>query len=341
MQLLCRLVWRCDQYRLPARLSVTITAGADHLSIAGSSERPDQADHLSSSRRASSSFKRSAMSAATDGSSVFAIGVPSCFLTFCSSAVTGKSWGLSGFFGFDIASLLSSASRASPGNLRCEPVLSPRTHNALEGTVTQLAESVTAPVTFGSEVRAAKVPEHKAASSHDGTSSFTDPMQPPTASLIGRRIAKQPEALALHILSPVIVALRLVSSSPLNHHSPKIRSGPSALAIRCRTLRQMKNRGGASGISANALTSSGDVRRRDGRGRSSGQFASLAAAIAGTRFDARSGSSLSTGTMRKTRSDPNLTRSLSTKSPTLAFRPAWRHAHPRSGFRSAPRSRRR
>ena len=55
----------------------------------------DQADHLSSSRRASSSLRRSATSEATAGSVVSAIGVPSCFFIFLPSELTGKSSGLS------------------------------------------------------------------------------------------------------------------------------------------------------------------------------------------------------------------------------------------------------
>jgi hypothetical protein len=66
--------------------------------------RHDQADHLSSSRRASSSLRRSATSAARGGSSVFAIGLPSCFLIFLPSAVTGKSAGFSGFLEVDMTS---------------------------------------------------------------------------------------------------------------------------------------------------------------------------------------------------------------------------------------------
>jgi hypothetical protein len=64
----------------------------------------DQADHLSSSRRASSSLKRSATSAARSGSSVLAMGLPPCFLIFRPSAVTGKSSGFSGFLEVDITS---------------------------------------------------------------------------------------------------------------------------------------------------------------------------------------------------------------------------------------------
>ena len=52
-----------------------------------------------------------------------------------------------------------------------------------------------------------------------------------------------------------------------------MRSGPSARATRCRTLRQTKKRGGLSGISATACTCSGGDRSRAGRGRSCGQVA--------------------------------------------------------------------
>jgi hypothetical protein len=64
----------------------------------------DQADHLSCSRRASSSLRRSATSEATAGSVLSAIGVPSCFFIFLPSEFTGKSSGLSGLSSSGIAS---------------------------------------------------------------------------------------------------------------------------------------------------------------------------------------------------------------------------------------------
>ena len=78
--------------------------------------KDNQADHLSSSRRASSSLRRSATSAARSGSSVLAMGLPSCFLIFRPSAVTGKSSGFSGFLEVDMTSSSCGEYDSTPSN---------------------------------------------------------------------------------------------------------------------------------------------------------------------------------------------------------------------------------
>ncbi|OWK23232.1 hypothetical protein AJ87_35370 [Rhizobium yanglingense] len=82
-----------------------------------------------------------------------------------------------------------------------------------------------------------------------------------------------------------------------SHHSPKMRSGPSARFTRRRLPRQVKTAGGWSGSKAITSIRSGES-RRDGLGHFAAQFSPVSSAVGLIFLTDLSGTSEATGATR-------------------------------------------
>ncbi|MHC2529411.1 hypothetical protein ACVIEM_006558 [Rhizobium leguminosarum] len=109
--------------------------------------------------------------------------------------------------------------------------------------------------------------------------------------------AKHPKTLAGLVFDDEVVRTASISASRC-HHSPKIRSGPSARLTFRRLPRQVIETGGRSGNNAMASISSGCASSRTGRRQWLTQVTSIGSAAALMRWTERSGTSEATGATR-------------------------------------------